>query len=130
MREYIFRGKQKAGDWVGDWIFGDLIYYSDCKHASISPDEEHCWAVDPDSVGQFTEKKDIKKRNIFEGDILLVKSKNPYWSKFNSKHVVMWGNDGWILKDWGTSDPGLYHILMMYNCEIIGNIYDNPELLR
>ena len=128
MREIKFRGMNLCGNWV----YGDLRHDRMCmpdgrlqEYISVCGE-----AVHPKSVGQFTGLKDSAGKEIYEGDILFVKAENPYWSKFDSKHVVTWCNDGWILNDYGTDDPGLFHILMNNNCEIIGNVHDNPELLE
>lgn len=73
---------------------------------------------------QFTGLKDAKEKEIYEGDV--VKCRDNVTDI--EKGIVEWGTDGWIIRaasgsfkglcDWGT--PVL---------EIIGNIYENPELL-
>ena len=129
MREIKFRGKTLSDD--HKWLYGNLNLNDDGKAAIMRIGD--FWSlqpVNPDTVGQFTGLKDCKGQEIFEGDILFVKAENPYWSKFDSKHVVTWCNDGWILNDYGTDDPELFHILMNNNCEIIGNVHDSPELLE
>lgn len=60
---------------------------------------------------------------IYEGDILRVcmggdLQENPC--------VVEWGEYGWKPFEEGNSD-GYYRIT---RCEVIGNIYDNPELVQ
>ena len=126
MREIKFRGRDEQRR----WHFGMLRVWRDQSFAIETTQGLAVDFVDPNTVGQFTGLKDCKGQEIFEGDILFVKAENPYWSKFDSKHVVTWCNDGWILNDYGTDDPGLFHILMNSNCEVIGNLYDNPELLE
>ena len=124
MRKIKFRGLSDEHVWVYGWftdddLSPDIIDGMSTRHKVLSK-----------TVGQFTGLKDSTGKEIYEGDVLFVKAENPYWSKFDSKHVVTWCNDGWILNDYGTDDPGLFHILMNNNCEIIGNVHDNPELLE
>lgn len=127
MREIKFRGYNGE-----KWLFGNLDIDYKTKQAAISDDRWWRHPVRFETVGQFTGLLDSAGKEIYEGDILFVKAKNRYWSKFDSKHVVTWCNDGWILNDYGTDDPGLFHILMNSDCdcEIIGNVYDNSELLE
>jgi hypothetical protein len=125
MHEIKFRGYNGE-----KWLFGNLDIDYKTKQAAISDDRWWRHPVRFETVGQFTGLEDSTGKEIYEGDILFVKAENPYWSKFDSKHVVTWCNDGWILNDYGTDDPGLFHILMNNNCEIIGNVHDNPELLN
>jgi uncharacterized phage protein (TIGR01671 family) len=65
---------------------------------------------------QFTGLKDKKGKEIYEGDIV----QSPYDSKGNKIKAVEWRDSynqcGWNLR----KDTGV---------EIIGNIYENPELV-
>ena len=68
-------------------------------------------------IMQFTGLKDKNGKEIFEGDIL---------SNGKLQSVVLWKNDGWGINNGK-------HKLSRYlggNEEIIGNIYENPELLE
>jgi uncharacterized phage protein (TIGR01671 family) len=117
MREILFIGKKQNGE----WLQGDLVHYGDkilifSENAQNSPDY---YEVDPETVGQFTGVTDKNGVEIFEGDILLFGDKS---------FAVEWQNDivgfGYLY----TSDRFLG--CDGINCEIIGNIYNNPELLK
>jgi uncharacterized phage protein (TIGR01671 family) len=76
-------------------------------------------------VMQFTGLKDKKGEEIFEGDILKT-STDKAMVVFWSERFASWGlnRDGWYFTHWfGEScNPK--------DCEIIGNKYENPELLQ
>lgn len=81
--------------------------------------------VDPETVGQYTGFVDKKGKKIFEGDILSI---------YNSKaflFVVEWNNQ-YVLKCTtnGVSDNILNVIESSEDVEVVGNIYDNPELIK
>lgn len=118
MREILFRGKQDSN---GKWVYGDYhtdsCYIYDCK-------DSIAYKVIAETVGQFTGLCDKNGKKIFEGDI--VRCKNYHGTV-----------EGYI----GYSKSGVYFLYCisgysdeyLFNCtdiEIIGNIYDNPELLK
>ena len=113
-----FRGKHIS---TGEWIFGS--HYDDCGEEYILPNivgsaiDYEDYQVDPNTVGQFTGAKDKNGNDIFEGDI--VHWKSPYRHSF-TKAV---GHDD----AYGRFTP--MDIFMGYDCEVLGNIYDNPEML-
>lgn len=120
MREIKFRGKNDNGQ----WHFGDL---STSKHFPPQIVEGELYPrfffVCPETVGQFTGMYDSEGREIYEGDILGNKYPNYYKYKF-ANAVVEWGVDGWLadcfsLREW----------LKLHTCVVVGNIYENSELL-
>ena len=71
---------------------------------------------------QYTGLKDKNETEIYDGDIVK-------YTLSNSEFIdhVAWENYGWVLM--GGDFNGSYPITGGYNMEIIGNIYENPELL-
>ena len=70
MREY--RGKSiDNGDWVYGYFLVQPTTLGDKTHIIYDGEYEH--AVDPDTAGQHTELQDKNRRQIFEGDILLIR---------------------------------------------------------
>lgn len=136
MREILFRGKRTDN---GEWVEGDLLqikYYNkpiiECKIMPQTP-VSSAYPVLPETVGQYTGLSDKNGKKIFEGDICRFK-------RFNDIHV------GEIVFNVTTASfvmryqsiVGVYgekatHKMLLSACdniEIIGNIHDNPELLR
>jgi len=73
-------------------------------------------------VMQLTGLHDKNNKDIWEGDII----EFPYYRK-KTRLPIRWGTDGW----WAM-DLGWYKTLtdVHSRCEVIGNIYENPELLK
>lgn len=76
--------------------------------------------LDRKTLGQYTGLKDKNGKEIYESDILL-------W--FEENITVIWDDDfsGWATS-WGCGTAGL-RVGVAELCEVIGNIYENPELL-
>lgn len=136
-RQVLFRGKQKDD---GKWLQGfyaiqsnHACYQSELKYTSfILKDEFMDWGlgglaeyeVIPESVGQFTGLTDKNGNKIFEGDIVKCLSlENGYVNK-----EVYYAEDRarFVLGSLGSD----YDFEEYINVEVIGNIYDNPELLH
>lgn len=71
-------------------------------------------------IQEFTGLKDKKGKEIYEGDILNV---NPKWVAYKNKNKLVTFDKGQFLLD----NLRLYEYCSGY--EIVGNIFQNPELL-
>ena len=132
MREILFRAKAINRDpnreyrteyENGDWVYGLLsrekfTYGGFTTPAQmINTDGISGIDVEMDTLGQYTGLTDKWGRKIFEGDIL----------KWDEKE---WGCPYCEVAKWD------YELLNMRKndweqwCEVIGNIYDNPELIK
>ena len=129
MREILFRGKYVCD---GDWIYG---YYvgpagSDTSHeiCDISDGVGARLDVDPETVGQYTGLKDKNGQRIFEGDICRNTRTNEIvsvkWHGTMAGYVWSKRKENSHLFDFGE----LFRAYDKY--EVIGNIHDNPELLK
>ena len=130
MRDIIFRGKRVDN---GEWEYGDLWCNPYGKRAVciVSPINDQGTTggneVLPETVGQYTGLTDKNGVKIFEGDILGGYLDDNYPENQTVMEVV-WCNCWWGTKEIGC-DPDLLEWEDGEILEIIGNIYDNPELL-
>jgi uncharacterized phage protein (TIGR01671 family) len=75
---------------------------------------------------QFTGLKDSNGKEIYEGDIL-----STYYECHKSESeaygfsVIKWGRTGWVYNQ--DRKPSDY---FLGNSEVIGNIFENPDLLK
>lgn len=128
MREILFRGKCYTGQWIyGGLIYPDMIFNNNRV--------EEIYFVDPKTVGQFTGLYDRNNKEIYEGDILEDEEKT-YRLVCYGEHEVD------TYEDPITVDDGFYVVCnypyrkdqrlddYYLHSEIVGNIYDNPELLK
>ena len=128
MREHLFRGKHKKGF----WCYGNLVVNIEGT-AIITPDETvigKYGAVIPETVGEYTGLTDKNGKKIFEGDILEFT-----YDDAKSFHIVQWSYEyaGWATQNIEEKyDAETMDFWDEYReCyEIIGNIHDNPELLK
>jgi uncharacterized phage protein (TIGR01671 family) len=133
MREILFRGK----DIRGNWHIGLLAHIGNAWYISNKMEISTAYEVIPNTIGQYTELTDKNGKKIFEGDIVTYEDaeadRDGYYDNvfLNRGEVRISAWDGICFTNKqiaGTSD--LYESETMIDCEIIGNIYDNPELLE
>lgn len=128
MREILFRGKRTDnGEWVEGYYYKAKYCRTDdklCDYITI-PYMEQCnlpnshYIVNPETVGQCIGLKDKNGTKIFEGDIVLLKGYDePYQVVFDESCFLVYSDSVRYAMD------NFYD----YEIEVIGNIYDNPEL--
>lgn len=122
MHEILFRGKRKKGD--KRWVEGDLLHGYSGFGITNRYYAGSSFEVVPETVGQYTGLTDKNGAMIFEGDV--VKS-------IAAWYVVEFENGGYGLRPFGKGKliPIMGHGNFNENeVEVIGNIYDNPELMN
>lgn len=135
-REIKFRGKcSRQSKYAGQWVYGNLVVPEEIQGdevmivKALSDDASCTYHVDVNSVGQFTGLTDKKGREIYEGDIIQLQGKE---SKFNC--FVGWNIDlgAWCIsiEDKHVGVKPLGEWLCEDKFEVIGNIYDNANLLE
>jgi len=82
--------------------------------------------VNPETVGQATGILDKRARDIFEGDILKIHHKTPLPVGLA---VVKYDKKQSAFRAFPVDRPW-YACQIAYPDEIVGNIYDNPDLLK
>ena len=153
-REILFRGKSVE---TNEWVYGTYLLekYSNTPYiccfeygtfVNIKQIEVH-----PETVGEFTGMTDKNGTKIFEGDIVRTQPfyDRPYSTTRKEKqflgvvehYIKTFRNPGsptngqkydssWranIVED--IVDYGCYNWSRFWNCEVVGNKFDNPELL-
>lgn len=136
MREIFFRAKRKDN---GEWIFGSIVhqtdYYGDkCDRWFILEgdhtndyDIDYPIEVQNETVGQFTGLVDKNGTKIFEGDILT----NPDYP-YHTTGAIYYGRTNCSCCDgvYGFYSKEYADLRNADELTIIGNIYDNPEILK
>ena len=132
-RQITFRGKysDKHG-----WVYGH--YYNNCDcgvnqdiivYHNIAEGTGTHSIINQKYLGQFTGLVDKNGKEIYEGDILRISRDIVYKARIvdTESHVceVYYGTDGFWLK-------GRFHHrhITDWDTEAIGNIFENPELLK
>ena len=130
-----FRGKSIKN---GSWIYGDLIHGIEEKKGRVFIMPREPWhvsvprfnplegvEVDASTIGQFTEMYDKSNIGIYEGDIV-------EFTNLDLPFMEVQFDDGsfYLIR----KDPFTYKGLKKEDIEgavdVIGNIHDNPELLK
>ena len=127
MREILFRGKDVESRF---WCFGELSHDREGKpHIRFWGHNGYLLReVMPETVGQFIGITDMNNKRIFEGDIVFTESNG--MDEEDGNAVIEWDEDTacFVIK-WHdlTCD---FDNFFGHELEIIGNIYDSPELLE
>jgi uncharacterized phage protein (TIGR01671 family) len=128
MRDIEFRGKQKNKYIVGNkWVYGLLcpnIEGNKKKYPFVIVSPDMRWyEVIQSIIGQYTGLKDEKGNKIFNGDIV----KDPK----GQYGVVFWQtNSACFAVNWKMQDGTYETDTCIGYGEVIGNIHDNPDLLK
>lgn len=132
-REIAFRGKSKStGEWVDGYYVGDntIIAYNEVVYDLGFIDISPCHDCYPGSIGQFTGLYDKNGKEIYEGDII---------RSFDSSgdailHYIVWEEARFVALYKGRYFRSKCFLgqdwLDEFDKEVIGNIHDNPELLK
>ena len=133
MMEILFRGKRTDN---GEWMEGaflndrDGAFYICPAVSDISYGDGGnrrrigCWyKVDPSTVGQYTGLKDKNGKRIFEGDIV-----QAHFKTNHSKQIfrVTFDDGMFIFNNGYVKLP----VRGIYGIKVIGNIHDDPDLLK
>lgn len=135
IREIMFRGKRLDN---GEWVYGYYAVWGLIQHVIYTPGkfgENNAYEVNQATVGQYTGLTDQNGVKIFEGDFLRNK-----WGELEG--VVEYGNwncsccngvFGFAVNkmgEWMDWIDAFGEFRGFDECEVVGNVWDNPELLK
>lgn len=141
MREILFKAKRiDNGEWVEGFIdmhtfvpleeskepyLGTVI-----KKVKIRPYDYESYEVDESTICQYTGLTDKNGQKIWENDVVA------YWDTYSTENgyaeadcvgKVIWDDETLSFQVTGRLSAESYEVLD--ECSVIGNIFDNPELL-
>lgn len=127
MREILFRGKCfHTEEWVEGYL--GIEVPDELVIQQFSYDEyfkSNCidqYSVKPETIGQYTGLTDKNGTKIFEGDIC--------WFYGGDYYSRLWEQNAIVAITDMTDDEQTHYLNNAEYCEVIGNIHDNPELLK
>lgn len=121
MREILFRAKRKDnGEWVeGDFQhtkYDDVIWIVDVRG-------EKCYRCDSGTLCQYTGLCDKNGEKIWENDIVDIASEGGYF-------LCEWDDDAARYVSNGDGLTVDFDNYYGYECEVVGNVFDDGELLE
>lgn len=144
MREILFRAKRKDN---GEWVEGSLIqspYMGEIRSWISTPEDKtrlraiatyygdwRAVEVGTDTICQYTGLTDKNGNKIWENDII------GYWDTYSTENgyaeadcvgAVLWDDETLSFQVTERLSAESYEVLD--ECSVIGNIFDNPELLK
>ena len=131
---YLFRAKRlDNGQWVQGFIckkkYKSNKFYISCFHDK--DDNEQFFAIDPDTICQCTGLKDKNGNLIWENDVV------GFWDTYSTENgqaemdcigKVVWDDETISFQVTNRLSAESYEVID--ECSVIGNIFDNPELLE
>lgn len=155
MREILFRGKRcHTGEWIEGYVYR-VIEKQKTPFLMVKDMHAITYEVDAETIGQYTGLEDKNGQRIFEGDI--VKCSHTIHNPEEDQHVPRRAYDFheeksllfgfstyvylrnyevrnvkgiWVLRNGCDGHNLTESYIHWHNIEVIGNIHDNPELLK
>lgn len=125
MRDIKFRGKYL--DDTSEWLYGNYVYIEDdvFQH-KIADKSGMLLDIDINTLGQFTGLHDKNGKEIYEGDIVKVFT-NKKWRIGK----IIYEHSGFTIDVTNNKELEYGRTGIIENLtEVIGNIYDNKNLLE
>lgn len=130
MREILFKAKRKLD---GAWVVGDLSQHKTGKKfiKLCGGSATHSFEVDENTICQYTGLTDKNGNKIWENDVI------GYWDTYSTENglaeadcigKVFWDDETLSFQVTERLSAESYEV--MDECSVIGNIFDNPDLLK
>ena len=149
MREILFKAKSVA---TGEWVYGNYAFTdTNGEQHFIFQNKAFEHEVDKNTICQYTGLCDKNGNKIWENDVLLQKTTEIHWCQWECMGVVKYGEHDWDVSNYGHTSIGFYVEPVVksgdinkiacglnqvdindeyYPIEVIGNIFDNEDLLQ
>jgi uncharacterized phage protein (TIGR01671 family) len=149
MRDILFRAKAINRDSIdgrcrrtdyknGDWVYGLITkpYNEEYDFPAEMRNTDGVTGIEVDykTIGQFTGLTDKNGTKVFEGDIVKFKhggefDKEIYYRNYAVEFINTYVTYGLRLRNRSIHFPFKKATASQHDAEVIGNIYDNPELI-
>ena len=137
MREILFKAKSIQ---TGEWIEGIPIKTHLGLFISFEENPHYCsqygymeiddiLMVDEKTLCQLTGLFDKNGNKIWENDILMAHL-DEYYPEDVTYETVEWCVAGWVGHETGSTDREFLDEFDLEHFEVVGNVFDNPELLQ
>lgn len=132
MREILFKAKRINN---GEWVEGCLVIdhsRPDLFEYRIQPVESgvlYAPPINPETLCQFTGLCDKNGNKIWENDILMAHLDESYPENVTYE-TVEWNVAGWVGRETDSIGRQYLDKFDLEHYEVVGNIFDNPELLQ
>lgn len=132
MREILFKAKRVDN---GEWAEGCLVIdhsRSSLFEYRMRPVESgalYAPPINPETICQFTGLCDKNGNKIWENDILMAHLDESY-PEDATYETVEWGVAGFVTREANSTDRQYLNEFDTKHFEVVGNIFDNPELLQ
>ncbi len=135
MREILFKAKRVDN---GEWIVG---HYTECRGETFigidtssmfeifCPPAIRWFKVSSETLCQFTGLTDKSGKRIWDNDILMAHL-DESCPEDATYETVEWGVTGWVTHEANSIDRHCLDKFDLEHFEVVGNIFDNPELLQ
>lgn len=133
MREILFKAKRIGDDgWVEGYYQKRHNFLGNEEHLIFPVDSHTVWEyteINPENLCQFTGLCDKNGKKIWENDILMAHLDESYPEDVTYE-TIEWGVAGWVGHETGSTDKEYLNEFDLEHYEVVGNIFDNPELLQ
>lgn len=132
MREILFKAKRIDN---GEWVEGCLVIdhsRSNLFGYRMQPVESgvlYAPPINPETLCQFTGLCDKNGKKIWENDILMAHLDESH-PEDAAYETVEWSVAGWVGHETGSIGGQYLDKFDLEHYEVVGNIFDNPELLQ
>lgn len=132
MREILFKAKRiDNGEWV-EGYYQKKYDFLGKRHLILHANgcvRWECVEIDPETLCQFTGLCDKNDKRIWENDILMAHLDESYPEDVTYE-TVEWNVAGWVGHETGSTDREYLDKFDLEHFEVVGNIFDNKELLQ